>query len=377
MPGARRRARRIPRRGGRRCRCVQLLSGQEPRRRRGCRRARDLRPEAWLLASAASASTARPRSTYTPVSAGPRASTRSRRSSWRTSSRCSTVERAASGRGSVLRVRRSRVSAISSSPRSPPGSTPVWHLYVVRTGTRDRLAEFLRDRGIGTGLHYPEPVHLTDACACLGHGAGSFPVAERLVTGVPVASDVPGYQRGAARVGSSSPFARTSMADVPRERRPLPPDRRRRVRRRTSMSAHSRISTAAALRREAASARSSRSSAASTIGERCKIQSHTFVCTGVEIGDEVFVGHGVVFINDKRPHATDRGGGPPDGRGLGAQAPASNAVPPSVREPCSRRSPDRGRRDRRRRGGRHAGRAARARRVAGIPGRLLMQAVRQ
>jgi len=41
-----------------------------------------------------------------------------------------------------------------------------------------------------------------------------------------------------------------------------------------------------------------------TIGERCKIQSHTFICTGVKIGDEVFVGHGVVFINDKRPHAT-------------------------------------------------------------------------
>jgi UDP-2-acetamido-3-amino-2,3-dideoxy-glucuronate N-acetyltransferase len=42
----------------------------------------------------------------------------------------------------------------------------------------------------------------------------------------------------------------------------------------------------------------------STIGERCKIQSHTFVCDGVDIGDEVFVGHGVVFINDKRPRAT-------------------------------------------------------------------------
>jgi len=41
-----------------------------------------------------------------------------------------------------------------------------------------------------------------------------------------------------------------------------------------------------------------------TIGERCKIQGHTFICTGVQIGDEVFVGHGVVFINDKRPHAT-------------------------------------------------------------------------
>lgn len=41
-----------------------------------------------------------------------------------------------------------------------------------------------------------------------------------------------------------------------------------------------------------------------TIGERCKIQSHTFICTGVRIDDEVFVGHGVVFINDKQPRAT-------------------------------------------------------------------------
>ena len=41
-----------------------------------------------------------------------------------------------------------------------------------------------------------------------------------------------------------------------------------------------------------------------TIGERCKIQSHTFVCDGVHIDDEVFVGHGVVFINDKQPRAT-------------------------------------------------------------------------
>ena len=41
-----------------------------------------------------------------------------------------------------------------------------------------------------------------------------------------------------------------------------------------------------------------------TIGARCKIQSHTFICEGVTIEDEVFVGHGVVFINDKRPRAT-------------------------------------------------------------------------
>ncbi len=44
------------------------------------------------------------------------------------------------------------------------------------------------------------------------------------------------------------------------------------------------------------------------IGARCKIQSHTFICDGVRIEDEVFVGHGVVFVNDKRPRATAAGG---------------------------------------------------------------------
>jgi UDP-2-acetamido-3-amino-2,3-dideoxy-glucuronate N-acetyltransferase len=44
------------------------------------------------------------------------------------------------------------------------------------------------------------------------------------------------------------------------------------------------------------------------IGRRCKISSHTFICEGVEIEDEVFVGHGVVFINDKVPRATTGAG---------------------------------------------------------------------
>jgi len=45
-----------------------------------------------------------------------------------------------------------------------------------------------------------------------------------------------------------------------------------------------------------------------TIGARCKISSHTFICEGVTIEDEVFVGHGVMFINDKYPKAaTDTG----------------------------------------------------------------------
>jgi UDP-2-acetamido-3-amino-2,3-dideoxy-glucuronate N-acetyltransferase len=44
------------------------------------------------------------------------------------------------------------------------------------------------------------------------------------------------------------------------------------------------------------------------IGRRCKISSHTFVCSGVTIEDEVFVGHGVVFINDRVPRATNGDG---------------------------------------------------------------------
>jgi acetyltransferase-like isoleucine patch superfamily enzyme len=40
------------------------------------------------------------------------------------------------------------------------------------------------------------------------------------------------------------------------------------------------------------------------VGASCKIQSHTFICDGVRIGDGVFVGHGVMFVNDKRPRAT-------------------------------------------------------------------------
>ena len=44
-----------------------------------------------------------------------------------------------------------------------------------------------------------------------------------------------------------------------------------------------------------------------TIGEHCKISSHTFVCEGVTIEDGVFVGHGVMFINDKHPRATADG----------------------------------------------------------------------
>jgi dTDP-4-amino-4,6-dideoxygalactose transaminase len=65
-------------------------------------------------------------------------------------------------------------------PPQPEGSEPVWHLYVVRTSDRERLADFLADRGIRTGRHYPEPVHLAPGYHDLGHAPGDFPVAEAL-----------------------------------------------------------------------------------------------------------------------------------------------------------------------------------------------------
>lgn len=47
-----------------------------------------------------------------------------------------------------------------------------------------------------------------------------------------------------------------------------------------------------------------------SVGKRCKISSHSFICEGVVIEDEVFVGHGVMFVNDRTPRATNPDGSP-------------------------------------------------------------------
>jgi dTDP-3-amino-3,4,6-trideoxy-alpha-D-glucose transaminase len=65
-------------------------------------------------------------------------------------------------------------------PTVPPSSSPSWHLYVVRTKDPIAFGDFLAENDIGTGRHYPEPVHLTDAWSNLGYRPGAFPVAERL-----------------------------------------------------------------------------------------------------------------------------------------------------------------------------------------------------
>ncbi len=68
------------------------------------------------------------------------------------------------------------------TPEIPEGGRHVFHCYVVRVpgGKRDDLRKYLADRGIGTGVHYPVPIHLQEASAFLGYRQGDFPVTERL-----------------------------------------------------------------------------------------------------------------------------------------------------------------------------------------------------
>jgi dTDP-4-amino-4,6-dideoxygalactose transaminase len=63
-------------------------------------------------------------------------------------------------------------------PATLPGNTPIWHLYVVRVARRDAVLEALHGKGIGAGIHYPVPLHLTGAYAGSAR-RGAFPVAEQ------------------------------------------------------------------------------------------------------------------------------------------------------------------------------------------------------
>ena len=64
-------------------------------------------------------------------------------------------------------------------PREMDGTTHVWHQYVVRTGRRDALRDFLSGRGIGSEIYYPVPLHMQDALRGLEYREGDFPEAER------------------------------------------------------------------------------------------------------------------------------------------------------------------------------------------------------
>jgi len=84
--------------------------------------------------------------------------------------------------------RRRQIAAIYNSgladtplrlPVESDGAEHVYHLYAIRTEERDALRGYLTEKGVGTQIHYPIPVHLQEAYADLGLGEGAFPRAER------------------------------------------------------------------------------------------------------------------------------------------------------------------------------------------------------
>jgi len=65
-------------------------------------------------------------------------------------------------------------------PYAPSWSKAVYHLYVVRTEDREGMMAHLKEAGIGTGIHYPIPLHLQNAYSSLGYHYGDFPVTEKV-----------------------------------------------------------------------------------------------------------------------------------------------------------------------------------------------------
>jgi dTDP-4-amino-4,6-dideoxygalactose transaminase len=67
-------------------------------------------------------------------------------------------------------------------PHEPSWSRAVYHLYVIRTDDREGMAAHLKTSGIGTGIHYPIPLHLQKAYKSKGYKAGDFPVCEKIAS---------------------------------------------------------------------------------------------------------------------------------------------------------------------------------------------------
>jgi dTDP-4-amino-4,6-dideoxygalactose transaminase len=111
------------------------------------------------------------------------------------------------------------------APFEPGWSKAVHHLYVVRVQDRDGLMRQLGEAGIGSGIHYPVPLHLQKAYGGLGYGAGDFPVAERVaaeivslpmfpqLTGEQQARVVDAIQRFALEFVTTAPAAYADAGD--------------------------------------------------------------------------------------------------------------------------------------------------------------------
>ncbi len=83
-------------------------------------------------------------------------------------------------------------------PKITLNRTHIFHLYVVQTENRAAIQEFLNQRGVATGIHYPIPIHLQEACKSLGYRRGDFPVTEHAATHIlslPIFPELTAQQR--------------------------------------------------------------------------------------------------------------------------------------------------------------------------------------
>jgi dTDP-4-amino-4,6-dideoxygalactose transaminase len=71
-----------------------------------------------------------------------------------------------------------------SLPKIRENASTVWHLFVIYTKERDRLQNYLSEKGIGTVIHYPIPPYLSEAYANLGFKEGDFPITEEYSNGI-------------------------------------------------------------------------------------------------------------------------------------------------------------------------------------------------
>lgn len=75
------------------------------------------------------------------------------------------------------------------APDDPEDARAVYHTFVVQAERRSELKDYLKDKGVGTNIHYPVPIHMARAAADLGYNPGQFPVTERqakLILSLPV-----------------------------------------------------------------------------------------------------------------------------------------------------------------------------------------------
>jgi dTDP-4-amino-4,6-dideoxygalactose transaminase len=100
-------------------------------------------------------------------------------------------------------------------PYEPSWSKAVYHLYVVRVGCRENLGKDLNAAGIGTGLHYPVPLHLQNAYAHLGYKKGDFPATERVaaeILSLPMFPQLTAQQQQAVVAAISTTVAQKAQA---------------------------------------------------------------------------------------------------------------------------------------------------------------------